>query len=480
MPPRGRRLPAGGQGASDASVQEPLALRILHGEPLDAVLSDERVQTPHRSVLVDRQQQPVERRQRGDAQSRVAHFQNFLQEVLIDPVEDGEIEEKRTIPLRQIAQQAYSHEVGGQLRSVCLSLRSGCPQVAIDRQRDGPSGGELLDLDQLPPREGSLEELLDLGSREAELLGPDHGARAVEYQGGQIEARVRPERHGEMEIRRAAFDEPLDQGNGSAWKQVDLVEHQHARRCMELDCPGHHSNLVGDRGRRPGIQVAQDGEIEAGALESVGEVATEHPRRVVFVQRDPADQQPLFLLPAGEVRENGGLAESGRRLQCSEPSFDRAIETLQQRRAGDVADYRIRCNDFRLQQPGRHHAGCRQRHYRTPVRRSNAMHGQVRGARRRSGVVRKRTVQGIPRIGELYRKVNDSLRVRSLCPQRAQLQNVAIGSIGDPVPLVGSGAAVSRNSQRFSKAAISPSASRSRLSNSGIPRAPAPARRGLR
>ena len=36
------------------------------------------------------------------------------------------------------------------------------------------------------------------------------------------------------------------------------------------------------------------------------------------------------------------------------------------------------------------------------------MHGQVRGARRRSGVVRKRTVQGIPRIGELYRKVNDS------------------------------------------------------------------------
>ncbi len=108
------------------------------------------------------------------------------------------------------------------------------------------------------------------------------------------------------------------------------------------------------------------------------------------------------------------------------------------------------------------------------------MHGQVRGARRRSGVVRKRTVQGIPRIGELYRKVNDSLRVRSLCPQRAQLQNVAIGLIGDPVPLVGSGAAVSRNSQRFSKAAISPSASRSRLSNSGIPRAPAPARRGLR
>ncbi len=49
-------------------------------------------------------------------------------------------------------------------------------------------------------------------------------------------------------------------------------------------------------------------------------------------------------------------------------------------------------------------------------------------------------------------------------------QNVAIGLIGDPVPRVGSGAAVSRNSYRFSDAASSPTASRSRLSNSGIPR----------
>ena len=49
-------------------------------------------------------------------------------------------------------------------------------------------------------------------------------------------------------------------------------------------------------------------------------------------------------------------------------------------------------------------------------------------------------------------------------------QNVESGLIGDPVPRVGSGAAVNRNSYRFSEAATSPTASRSRLSNNGIPR----------
>src|SRR5262249_56903608 len=50
-------------------------------------------------------------------------------------------------------------------------------------------------------------------------------------------------------------------------------------------------------------------------------------------------------------------------------------------------------------------------------------------------------------------------------------QNVAIGLSGDPVPpLIGSGAAVKRNSQRLRAAAASLNASRSQLSIKCIPR----------
>ena len=55
-------------------------------------------------------------------------------------------------------------------------------------------------------------------------------------------------------------------------------------------------------------------------------------------------------------------------------------------------------------------------------------------------------------------------------PCRFGTQNVAIGLKGLPVPLVTAiGAAVTKNSQRFRRAACFPTASRSRLSNIGMP-----------
>ena len=55
------------------------------------------------------------------------------------------------------------------------------------------------------------------------------------------------------------------------------------------------------------------------------------------------------------------------------------------------------------------------------------------------------------------------LALRSPAPNS---QNTAIGFSGDPVPpRIGSGAAISMNSQRLRSAAASPSASRSQLSN---------------
>src|SRR5437667_4669577 len=80
---------------------------------------------------------------------------------------------------------------------------------------------------------------------------------------------------------------------------------------------------------------------------------------------------------------------------------------------------------------------------------------------------------GIPRrrMVEQIRSVHTDLQVFGLCnpdiliADLSTYQNVAIGLSGDPVPpLMGSGAAVSRNSQRLRAAAASLRASRSQLS----------------
>ena len=118
----------------------------------------------------------------------------------------------------------------------------------MDQQCNRPTGRGFLDLGQLAARQLALEELLDLRCREAELVRAYDKARTFEDLHGQVEARIRPERHGEVEIAGTVLDEPRDRLNGLARKSVHLIEHQQARRLVQIDGVSQHPNLVGHRG----------------------------------------------------------------------------------------------------------------------------------------------------------------------------------------------------------------------------------------
>ena len=169
---------------------------------------------------------------------------------------------------------------------------------------------------------------------------------------GQVEARVGPERHGDVEIAGRPLDQQVDQPDRAARQAIDLVEHQQARRPVLLDRPRQHPHLL-HRGRgSPGLVRAEKIGIQPGVLERGGEVAAEQVGRVVAVQRDPADDHPLFPHAAGDVGQHGGLPEAGGCLQYGEPALQQPVESRQQRGAAHVPGRRFGGQHLGFQQPG--------------------------------------------------------------------------------------------------------------------------------
>ena len=97
-------------------------------------------------------------------------------------------------------------------------------------------------------------------------------------------------------------------------------------------------------------------EIQPRVFERGGEVAPEDVGCIVVVERDPGDDQSLFLRTVGDIRQHGGLAKSCRRPQHREPPLQQPVQALQQRRSAQVSFRRLRRDHFRLQQPGRNDA----------------------------------------------------------------------------------------------------------------------------
>ena len=114
-----------------------------------------------------------------------------------------------------------------------------------------------------------------------------------------------------MQIGRAVVQQPLEQFDGLSREPINLVEHEQAGSRVQLDCTGKHPDLIRGRQSGPGVGVGQHGQVEPGALPRVSEVAPEHARGVVLVERDPRHNDPLFAHAASEVREQGRLAETG-------------------------------------------------------------------------------------------------------------------------------------------------------------------------
>ena len=353
MAPRRRQVAAAGQRQRDAPVQRAPAGRILGREQIETVVAQQRMQTPHGTVAVDGQQQTVQGRQRGHPRPGIVRPQHVIHQIRIDPVEDRQLEQAGAVLRRQVAQQMHADVVAGKARCIRAPCRAPAgAHVPIDHQRDGPAGRALLDRGQLSPRQVVMKEPGDVGFRKTEILHTEDERPIVEDVRGQIESGIRAERHGEVEIPRSAFRQQLDQPHRTARKPVDLVEHEQARRGVQLDGVRQHAHLLYGRRRGPGVMCAQQGDVQAGVLESGGEVAPEQVRRVVTVQGDPASDVPLLPCAASDVRQHGGLAETARRLQYREPPFQHPGETLQQRRPAHVSGRQLGRHHLRPQQPG--------------------------------------------------------------------------------------------------------------------------------
>jgi hypothetical protein len=147
----------------------------------------------------------------------------------------------------------------------------------------------------------------------------------------KIESRIGPARHDHAEIPWRTLQQPVDQPHRAAGQSIDLVEHEEARSGVQLYRAGQYPDLLHGRRRGPTVIRAETGESESPLLEGGGEVASQHPRRIVAVQRDPACDQPLFLPAPGDVRQLGRLAESRRRLQLGEAPLLQSLQALVER-----------------------------------------------------------------------------------------------------------------------------------------------------
>ena len=159
MAPCRNHVAASRQGLRNPPVEALPADGILSREPADAMLLQQRVQTPHGTLRIYRHQESVESRERLDSQARVGRFEDLVHQFRVDPVEDRQIEQQRAVPVRQAAQQARVEKVPGErLAPLDARGRAGGPHAPIDAQRHGPPGRAVGDVVQLPSHQVAAEE----------------------------------------------------------------------------------------------------------------------------------------------------------------------------------------------------------------------------------------------------------------------------------------------------------------------------------
>ncbi len=354
MAPGRRQIETVAQRPRDPRVKQLLAGGSVYGQAGVAVLLDQRMQAPDTAVLVDGQQNAVQLRPLHDAQAGIARPEHVVHQIRFDAVEDCNFEQGRADLGRQAGEQAHLDVVRHELLGVDARLASTCthPDVAPDRQRDWPSSGPVLYRGQLAARQLTLEQQPDLGSREAKLLGTDDAAHAVQDMRGDVEPRVGSEGQGHVKIVRATLQQPVEPQDAAVRKHIDLVEDQQAGRRVVMHRPRQRAHLTRDGRRAPGIELMHHREIEPAALQGAENVAPEHVRGIVVVERQPPDDHSRASLPAADVAQYRGLAEAGRRPQYGEPTLQGSLYSLHQRGPMQVALSNLGNRHLRLQWPG--------------------------------------------------------------------------------------------------------------------------------
>ena len=353
-------MAAGGERERNLSMQGALAPRIDGPEFARAVLLDERVKTQDAAIRVEGLNESVEQRKGSDPQASVAGAENRVNDVRLDPVEDGQVQKQGSLLFGDAAEQAYADEIRGEgARLRARRNRVGGVRVAFEHDRDRPPAGAALNRLQLAARQRASEKLRDLGSREAELVRVDDDGLVAERVRNQVQPGIRPEPEGDVEIVRTSPQKQVEQIHRAGGQSLHLVENEHALPGMRLDHSREQAEQLREMGGRPGVVVPEYPEIEARPVHRAGEVVPEDVGRIVFVERKPSDRDSLARLPAVEVGEHAGLAEPARGLQRYNPPVQHAVQAGLQRGARQESRWRHRGDHFRLQQPRRadHGAG---------------------------------------------------------------------------------------------------------------------------
>ena len=203
--PRLDQVVPSGQGPRDTHAQRTFAGRVFGGRQVAAVPPDHRVQALHPAATIQWQQETIQGRHRRNDAARMTGAEHFVDQFLIDPVEDSQIQKAGALLGRQVLQQPHRKKVGSDLfRDHSARAARGRSRKAIDGERKRPPRSSLQYRIQLAPRQVAIEEPGDFGSRESEFLRIDDDPGTVEDMRCQIEPRIRSESENDMEIARAA------------------------------------------------------------------------------------------------------------------------------------------------------------------------------------------------------------------------------------------------------------------------------------
>ena len=343
-------------GAGDAPVHHGEPLRTLALVERRAVLAQHGVQA-HAAGVVDLQQ-PIEHDQALDASPHVDDAEHVVGELRVDVVEQRRVEQESAVVRREVLQQPFAQPLGGHAGAVGQVLHGAPPaagvqlHVPVGAQHHRPAFGTLFELVEFPARKRAAEEAPDVRLAEAQLIDGQVDAVAGEHRASEVEAGVFAQAQGDAEVGRRVLEQEVDALHRLRVDDLlGVVEHEQARTPRGLD--GCAQILRPASGRLSGRAVVGDllGQVQgqASLLERERQVGVQNAAAVLFVDGQPSGQTPGLPRPVVDVRQQGGLAESGRRAQHRQRS--QRLDALDQIDAPRVALDQVRRLHLRRKQP---------------------------------------------------------------------------------------------------------------------------------
>ena len=345
-------FPAPRERVGDPPVERAVALGIFPQPACLAVIPEHGMQSPGtRRARTGALKQTVQRADGPYPAHGVARLQRFVQQRRVDPPEQPQVEDQIPVVRPEIRKQTRLDPVAGQaVREAFGSLRGIPRAVAEDAQRQRPSGGPVHLRRQRAPRQRQAEEPGDIRPGEPQIAGLQDRRASVENPPGHIEAVGNPPAgEGQVQVGRPAHQQKPHNGDGIRFGQpLQFVEGENERPIQRLDGPHDCGDPVCRRGRFLPARIVQ--QIQTGDHACEGDVDIERGGGVVLVQRQPGDADPVIPEPSAALREQNGLAESGRGSEHRQPAL-RWPRPVDQFATMDIPFHALGNRHLRAQQP---------------------------------------------------------------------------------------------------------------------------------